>query len=151
MAHGRHQVHTLLAAARSRYTRPQKHAVVWGPEYSVQNKLHPKQGLQRVLEVLLLPEWLEWLHIKWCLGKVVVYAATGHTSFCKQVGSELGCNGLPPLSLTVSPGIAKVRHDCSDGTRRGSLASIDHDEQLHQGVIDWRARRLNQEDIATTY
>lgn len=82
---------------------------------------------------------------------VVVHATAGHTRFCEQVGSELGCNGLPPLSLAVSPGIAKVGHNCGDGARGGSLAGINHDEQLHQGVIDWRAGWLDQEDITAAY
>lgn len=73
------------------------------------------------------------------------------TSFCQQVGSELGSNRLSSLSLAVSPGIAKVWHDCRDGSSGGSLAGINHDQQLHQRVVHWRAGRLDQEDITTTY
>lgn len=48
--------------------------------------------------------------------EAVVMMQQLHTSFGEQVGSELGCDGLPALSLAVCPGIAKVWHDCCDGT-----------------------------------
>ena len=82
---------------------------------------------------------------------MIQVGAKGHTSFCEQVGCELGCNGLPALCFAVGPRIAKIGHDCCDGACRGPLAGIYHDEQLHEGVIHWWASGLDQEDVAATY
>ena len=73
------------------------------------------------------------------------------TSLSKQVGCELGSNGLPALCLAVSPGIPKIGHDSCDGASGGPLAGINHDEQLHEGVINRRAGGLDQENITATY
>ena len=53
-------------------------------------------------------------------------------------------------NLPISSRIAKIGDDSCDGSRGRPLASIDHDEQLHEVVIDRWAGGLDQEDIATS-
>ena len=117
-AHGKHQVHTLLAAARARDTRPRKHAVV-GSKVQCAEQAASKARFAAGFGSVAAASMARMATHKMvpCKEAVVVYAATEHTSFCEQVGSELGCNGLPPLSLAVSPGVAKVGHDGGDGAR----------------------------------
>jgi hypothetical protein len=44
-------------------------------------------------------------------------------------------------------GVGEVGDDSSDAAGRGSLASIDHDEEFHKSIVDIiRFRRLQNED-----
>lgn len=57
-----------------------------------------------------------------------------------HIGNELGSDGCSTLVLFVLPCIEEVRNDCSDSLCTGRLASMDHDEQLHERGIG-RCRR----------
>ena len=65
-----------------------------------------------------------------------------------HVGHQLGGDGIAGLGLAVLTGIAEVGDDGGDTAGRGALERIDHDEQLHQIVVDGRAGGLDHEHIA---
>ena len=65
-----------------------------------------------------------------------------------HVGDELCRDGVAALGLAVLPGIAEIGHDGGDAARGGALAGVDHDEQLHQMVVDGLAGGLDEEDVA---
>src|SRR5699024_5565211 len=67
-----------------------------------------------------------------------------------QVGHQLGGNGVTGLGLTILTGVAKVGDDGGDAAGRGPLESVDHDQQLHQVVIDGGAGGLNHEHVGAT-
>ena len=54
----------------------------------------------------------------------------------EHVGHELGGDGSTALVLLVLAGVGEVGDNGGDATGRGSLAGIDHDQQLHQTVVD---------------
>ena len=65
-----------------------------------------------------------------------------------HVGDELRRDGVAALGLAILPGIAEIGHDGGDAARGGALAGVDHDEQLHQMVVDGLAGGLDEEDVA---
>ena len=65
-----------------------------------------------------------------------------------HVGDELGRNWRTALVLLVLSRIEEVRNDGRDPPGAGRLAGVDHDEELHQAVVDVvRGRGLQNEDI----
>jgi hypothetical protein len=58
----------------------------------------------------------------------------------QQVGDELGRDGLARGSLAVLARVAVVRKHCRDGARGRTLGGVDHDEELHQRIVDLRSR-----------
>ena len=64
-----------------------------------------------------------------------------------QVGHQLGGNGVTGLGLTILTGVAKVGDDGGDAAGRGALESVDHDQQLHQVVVDRVAGGLDDKHV----
>lgn len=54
----------------------------------------------------------------------------------EHVGHESCSDGCARLVLLVLTCIREVGKDCSDATGRGSLAGVDHDQELHDSVVD---------------
>lgn len=46
--------------------------------------------------------------------------------------------------------VREVRDDGCDALGRGTLAGIDHDQELHEGVVDLGGSRLDDVDILVT-
>ena len=65
-----------------------------------------------------------------------------------HIGHQLGGNGIPALGLAVLTGVAEIGHHSGDTAGGSALAGVDHDEQLHQAVVDGLAGRVNEKDIA---
>ena len=53
--------------------------------------------------------------------------------------------------LLVLTGITQQRADRSDGTCRGTLQRINHDELFHNGLIDWIGMALQHEHVRATH
>ena len=66
----------------------------------------------------------------------------------EHVGHQLGGDGIAGLGLAVLTGIAEVGDDGGDAAGAGALAGVDHDEQLHQAVVDGLAGGLDEEHVA---
>ena len=66
----------------------------------------------------------------------------------EQVGDELGDDRHAALVLAVLAGVAVVGQHGGDAGRAGPLERVQHDQQLHQVLVDRRAGRLNDEDVA---
>ena len=64
-----------------------------------------------------------------------------------QVGDKLGGDGVTALGFTVLTGVAEVGDDGSHTAGRRSAHGIDHNQQLHQVVVDMVAGGLNDENI----
>ena len=69
------------------------------------------------------------------------------TRNCNEIGKHPSCDGATMTLLLRLARIGKVRHDSSDGLGRSSLASSNHDKELHHTIIDLRTPTLNDEDI----
>jgi hypothetical protein len=54
----------------------------------------------------------------------------------KHVSHQTGSDGGARFVLLVLASVGEVRQDGSDAAGRGSLASVDHDEQLHDSIVD---------------
>lgn len=54
----------------------------------------------------------------------------------EHIGNQLGADGCPGLVLLVLPGVGEIRDDGSDAAGRCGAAGVDHDEQLHEPVVD---------------
>ena len=65
-----------------------------------------------------------------------------------DVGHQLGGDRHAAVVLAVLPGVAEVRHHRGDALGAGPLEAVDHDQQLHQVLVDRRAGRLHEEDVA---
>lgn len=55
----------------------------------------------------------------------------------------------PHLVLLVLPSVGETGDDCGHPGSRGDLAGVDHDEELHQIVIDLTAAALHNVDVLT--
>lgn len=65
----------------------------------------------------------------------------------KHVGHEFSCDGRTGLVLLVLASVWEVRKNGSNTARRRSLASVDHDQELHESIVDVaRWGRLQDED-----
>src|SRR5262245_38050465 len=65
-----------------------------------------------------------------------------------EVGDELGGDWDAAFVLAVLAGVAEVGNDFGDARGAGPLAAVDHDQQLDEVVVDRRAGRLHEEDVA---
>ena len=65
----------------------------------------------------------------------------------EQVRHELGRDRVAGLGLAVLPGIAEIRDDGGDAAGGGALHCVDHDQQLHEAVIDRLAGALHDEHV----
>lgn len=54
------------------------------------------------------------------------------------------------LVFLVLPGVGEARYDRSDAGRGRNLAGVDHDQQLHQVVVDLTAAALHDVDVFAT-
>ena len=68
----------------------------------------------------------------------------------EHVGHELGADGHAGLVLAVLTCPSEVGDDGVDGTCRGALGGINHQEQLHE-VVAVGERALHEEDVAAAY
>ena len=68
-----------------------------------------------------------------------------------HIGHQLGADGVAALGLAVLPGIAEVGHHGGDAACGGALAGVDHDEQLHEAVVDGLAGGVDEEDVAAAH
>ncbi len=66
-----------------------------------------------------------------------------------QVGDQLGGDRRSPLVLAILSCVSKIRNNGSNAIRTGPFAAVDHNQQLHQMVIDGWASRLDQIDISS--
>ena len=57
----------------------------------------------------------------------------------------------PHLVLLVLAGVGEAGDNCGDTGRRGDLAGVDHDEQLHQVVVDLPAAALDDVHVLATH
>lgn len=55
------------------------------------------------------------------------------------------------LVFFVLTSVREDRNDSGDSGRRGDLAGVDHDEQLHDVVVDVSATALNDEHVLATH
>ena len=67
----------------------------------------------------------------------------------EHIGHQLGSDGITGLGLTILTGIAEIGDHSGDTAGRSTLHGVDHDQQLHQAVVDRGAGRLHDEHIAT--
>src|SRR5699024_8208545 len=65
-----------------------------------------------------------------------------------QVGDEASGDGLASAVLLVLPCVREEGSDDGDPLGRGALEGVDHDQLLHQPLVDRRAVRLEDEDVA---
>ena len=56
--------------------------------------------------------------------------------------------GHARLILLVRAAVGVVRHDRGDAAGAGALERVDHDQQLHDRLLDRSIRRLDQEHVA---
>jgi hypothetical protein len=63
----------------------------------------------------------------------------------QHIGDELGRDGSSALVFLILARVGEVRDDSSDAASAGSLAGVDHDEKLHEPVVDV-ARRSRLKD-----
>ena len=65
---------------------------------------------------------------------------------------EEGCVCLCAyLVLLVLPGVGEAGNDSGDTRRRGDLAGVDHDQQLHQVVVDLAAAALHDVHVLAAH
>lgn len=57
----------------------------------------------------------------------------------------------PHLVLLVLPGVWKAWDDSRDPGSRGNLAGVDHNQELHQIIIDLPRSTLDNVDVLPTY
>lgn len=85
--------------------------------------------------------------VSWSYNRALM-RFTYATRDLQHVGNEFGTNRRTRLVLLVLASIRKVGDDGSDATSRSSPASMDHDEQFHEPVVDVSGgSRLKDEDI----
>jgi len=65
----------------------------------------------------------------------------------EHVGDQAGRDGLARLRLAILPRVGEERHHRGDALRRGELRGLDHEEQLHQVLVDRPAAGLHEEDV----
>ncbi len=64
-----------------------------------------------------------------------------------QVGHQLGGDRDTAFVFAILPGVTVVGQNGRDPGSAGSSATVDHDQQFHQVLVDRRTRRLDQVDI----
>lgn len=55
------------------------------------------------------------------------------------------------LVLLVLPGVREAGDDGGDAGRGGDLAGVDHDQQLHEVVVDFATTALDDVHVLTTH
>ena len=70
--------------------------------------------------------------------------ACGHD----HVGHQLGGDGIAALGLAVLAGIAEIGDHGGDAPGGGPAAGVDHDQQLHEAVIDGLAGGVDEKHVA---
>src|SRR5579862_452108 len=65
----------------------------------------------------------------------------------QEVGDELGADGHARAVLAVLAGVSIIGNDDGDPRSRCAFERIDHDEQLHEVLIDGIAGGLHDEDV----
>lgn len=70
--------------------------------------------------------------------------SAGHA---EHVGNELGGDGSSALVLLVLSCVGIDRYDCGDTGSRCNLASVDHDQKLHDVVVDLATAALDDKDV----
>ena len=68
-----------------------------------------------------------------------------------QVRHQLGRDRVARLALAVLTRVAEIRDDRGDAAGGRALARVDHDEQLHQVVVDRAAGRLDEEHVRAAH
>ena len=53
--------------------------------------------------------------------------------------------------MATLPGIRVTRYDCRDALRGGDLAGVDHDEHLHEVVVQLAAAGLHDVDVLAAH
>ena len=66
-----------------------------------------------------------------------------------HVGDQLGRDRHSSFVLAILSRVAEVGNDRRDARSAGSFATVNHDEQFHQIVVDRGRGRLDQKDVAT--
>ena len=66
----------------------------------------------------------------------------------EHVGHQLGGDGVAALGLAILTGVAEVGDHGGDAACAGALAGVDHDQQLHQAVVDGLAGGIDEEHVA---
>src|SRR5271157_1682962 len=65
-----------------------------------------------------------------------------------HVRHELGRDGHAAFVFAILASIAEIGHDRGNSVGAGPHATVDHDQQFHEVVIDWWAGRLDDEHVA---
>ena len=73
------------------------------------------------------------------------------TGCAEQVENQAGGDGLATLMLLILTGIAKERRDHGDGTCGSALHGVNHDELLHDPLVNRLGMRLHHERVGTTH
>src|SRR6185436_14440422 len=68
-----------------------------------------------------------------------------------EVGDELGGDGHAADVLAVLAGVAVVGQHGRDAGGAGALEAVDHDQQLHEVLVDRRGGRLDEKDVAAAH
>ena len=70
----------------------------------------------------------------------------------EQIGHHLGADrhARAARAAVLARGTEVGDHG-GDAARTGALQRIDHDQQLHQVLVGWRAGRLHHEHVARAY
>jgi hypothetical protein len=69
------------------------------------------------------------------------------TGGLEEVGDETGRDRLAAAALLVLPGVGVERGDDGDALRARPLRRIDHDELLHEPLVDRSGVGLDDEDV----
>lgn len=70
------------------------------------------------------------------------------SSSLEHVGDELRTDGSTTLVLLILSSVWKVWHDGGDSSGGSRLASINHNQQFHQSIVDFAGRcRLKDKDV----
>ena len=79
-------------------------------------------------------------------GQDAVGAGAGN-----EVRDQLGRDRRARPHLPVLARIAEIGNDRRDAMRRCTSKRIDHDQQLHQVIVGWIGRRLDDEGVAPAH
>jgi len=69
----------------------------------------------------------------------------------EQVGDEAGRDRLAASALLVLPRVRVEGRDDGDALGRGALEGVDHDELLHERLVDGARVRLDDERVAAAH
>ena len=68
-----------------------------------------------------------------------------------EIGHKLSGDGVAALRLAVLTRVAEIGNDGGDAPGGSTAHGVDHDEQLHEVVIDMVAGRLDDKHILATH